>query len=78
MILAFAGVYGDHGFADAELPILRSDALYFSIVTWTTLGYGDFQPVEDLRLFAAYQAFVGYVYMGVLAGVVVSIWGRRD
>lgn len=34
-------------------------ALYFSIVTFTTLGYGDFSPVGWSRPFAAIEAFNG-------------------
>jgi hypothetical protein len=34
-------------------------SLYFSIVTFTTLGYGDFAPVGWARPFAAVEAFVG-------------------
>ena len=42
------------------------DAIYFSIVTFTTLGYGDFQPDQRLRLLSAMQALVGYAYLGFL------------
>ena len=34
-------------------------ALYFSVVTFTTLGYGDFTPVGWSRPFAAVEAFNG-------------------
>lgn len=34
-------------------------ALYFSVVTFTTLGYGDFTPVGWSRPFAALEAFNG-------------------
>jgi voltage-gated potassium channel Kch len=35
------------------------NAIYFSIVTFTTLGYGDFSPVSWARPFAAIEGFVG-------------------
>lgn len=41
------------------------DAIYFSIVTWTTLGYGDFQPTEEIRVLASAQALTGYVFMAI-------------
>jgi hypothetical protein len=34
-------------------------AVYFSVVTFTTLGYGDFAPLGWARAFAAIEAFVG-------------------
>lgn len=50
------------------------DALYFSVVTWTTLGYGDFKPLPDYRLFAALEALLGYVYMGLIVGILASVF----
>ena len=43
--------------------------LYFSIVTWTTLGFGDVRPVPDARLLAASEAVVGYIFMGAYIGM---------
>jgi len=40
-------------------------SLYFSIVTFSTLGYGDIHPVGLLKGFAAVEAFLGLVVMGV-------------
>ncbi|MCY4177303.1 MAG: ion channel [Endozoicomonadaceae bacterium] len=36
-----------------------AESLYFSIVTFTTLGYGDIVPIGAGRLIAAMEAFVG-------------------
>ena len=49
-------------------------ALYFSIVTFTTLGYGDLQPSTHMRPVAAVQALVGYVYLGLFVGSATH-WG---
>lgn len=71
LIIVFAAVHHGIGivFAGADLDpkameIGFSDAVYFSIVTITTLGYGDFQPSNDLRLIAAVEAVFGYIYLG--------------
>ena len=50
-----------------------SDALYFTMVTFTTLGYGDFRPDDSLRLIAATQAILGYLFLGLLI-VFVTSW----
>lgn len=50
-----------------------SDSFYFSVVTWTTLGYGDFTPYKDVRIFAAVEALFGYLFMGLLIGKVLSL-----
>jgi hypothetical protein len=46
--------------------------LYFSLVTWTTLGYGDYRPTKDFRLVAASEALLGYVSMSMLVAGVIS------
>ena len=48
-------------------------AIYFSVVTWTTLGYGDYQPVAHMQIYAAIEALMGYTFLGVLIGF-VSNW----
>lgn len=48
---------------------LSADALYFSTVTWTTLGYGDIHPSADARAYAAIEAFFGYLFMGLMVAV---------
>jgi hypothetical protein len=47
-------------------------AVYFSVVTWTTLGYGDISPTVDGRLWAGCEAFIGLIYMGVLVSIIVA------
>lgn len=71
LILAFAWVYHDVGLMDHTEMEARptgdfGDAVYFSIVTSTTLGSGDFLPTEAARPIAALQALVGYLILGIL------------
>jgi hypothetical protein len=42
------------------------DSLYFSAVTFTTLGYGDFVPTGFLRMATAIEAFMGGLSFGFL------------
>ena len=37
------------------------DAVYFSAVTFTTVGYGDVSPVGSLRFLAGTEALTGFV-----------------
>lgn len=83
LVLLFAALHRGFGLqtAAAELaPILDWDiALYFSLVTWTTLGYGDLQPMRELQLLAALEAFLGYTYLGLIVGLIANrLSGRRE
>ncbi|MFK3873842.1 potassium channel family protein [Pseudoalteromonas rhizosphaerae] len=74
-ILIFSYTYHMFGIK-YESVVIKGDwynSIYFSIVTWTTLGYGDFLPVENLRLVAALQAIMGYFYMAFLVGLLLNI-----
>jgi hypothetical protein len=49
-------------------------ALYYSLVTMTTLGYGDITPATaTTRMFAAIEAFIGQLYLVVLVARLVGM-----
>lgn len=71
-IFGFATIYRQSGLVESGVVTHEPlDALYFSIVTWTTLGYGDFQPVEAVRLLAALQAMLGTLFIPLLLAAIV-------
>lgn len=46
---------------------------YFSIITLTTVGFGDVQPVSDMaRMLAAYEALIGQVYLAVFIALLMG------
>jgi hypothetical protein len=73
LIFSFTGIYRVVGInappgspeAARGQAITRDagDCLYFTIVTWTSLGYGDFSPTPAARPYAALEGIVGYVFM---------------
>lgn len=53
------------------------DFMYFSVITQSTVGYGDFVPATGLgRAFASAQALVGQLYLVSVVAVVVGNFGR--
>ena len=60
---------------EMETPGSFPTALYFSCVTTTTLGYGDFAPEGISRVFAIFQAFIG---MAVVGAVISKILTRHQ
>lgn len=56
-----------------------TEALYWSVVTATTLGYGDIVPHTTLgRFLAIFDSLFGMTLMGVIAGVILSYGGPRS
>ncbi|PSL12661.1 ion channel [Marinobacterium halophilum] len=82
MIFMFAFLYRVVGLCcDAEGNTFDPDwlnAIYFSVVTWTTLGYGGFSPPENLKLFAMAEALMGQVFMAMIVGKTIFLLQRND
>jgi hypothetical protein len=49
-----------------------SDYIYFSVVTQTTIGYGDYWPAGFSRFFACIQAGVGILSAGALVAKITT------
>ena len=55
------------------------DSLYLSIITVSTLGYGDIVPATTLAKFLVMvQTIVGYLFLYIFLGLVVSWLGTRE
>lgn len=52
--------------------ITPADAIYFSVVTQATLGYGDFRPQGWSRVVASMQVLLGLVLAGIVVGKITS------
>jgi len=50
--------------------------LYYSAITFTTVGYGDITPLGDIRIFAAVEALVGMVLVAWTASIIFTIMQR--
>ncbi len=82
LLVIFTSVYQAVGLCcDAEGKVFKPsslDAWYFSIVTWTTLGYGDLSPPNILKPFTMLQAVLGQIFMAMIIGKTVFILQRKD
>ena len=57
-------------------------SLYYSLKSYTTVGYGDVLPPTSWRLMGPIEAAVGVLMLGLSTGVIVAavqrIYNRRD
>ena len=52
------------------------DSLYFSVITLTTVGYGDLSPQTDFgKLFTIFYIITG---VGIILGFVNAVFSRRS
>jgi Ion channel len=73
LVLAFAAAYKDLGLLAGNKPVTDpGEFIYFSIVTWTTTGYGDVIPTAASRFFAGVEMLCGYIFMGVIIGMMIQ------
>ena len=75
--LALASIQGGEFFKGVSDPSV-GDFEYFSFITLTTVGYGDFTPVTAAgRSAAVAQAVLAQVYMVTTVARVVSLYGSE-
>lgn len=76
IIFLFSSFYATNNAGFAELGTQKSidfqDSLYFSAVTFTTVGYGDITPLDENRLIASIEAITGTVLNIAFIGYVLA------
>jgi len=77
--LFFASMYvaidrlTNHAFFAGGAPATPSNAVYFSFITMTTVGYGDFTAQTNLgHTLSAFEALIGQIYLVTVVAAIVS------
>jgi len=77
ILCAFARLFKIFGIAEARTGVITDnifDCLYFAIITWTTVGYGDLYPASRVsRLLGAYAALTGYFTLAAIFAGILTI-----
>jgi Ion channel len=78
LLLSFAFVFRILGLLDRDghRTFDPLSCLYFSAITWTTVGYGDLSPSPEARLYAASEALLAYVFMAMLIAGFLHLLAR--
>jgi len=62
----------------ATLTDRHSELLYFSLVTLSTIGYGDIVPVHgEVRMLAALEGVTGVLYVAITVALLVSAYKQQ-
>jgi voltage-gated potassium channel Kch len=71
---------GESAFAQAEgLDWTLFTTTYYSVVTFTTLGFGDITPSTSLAAgIVMIEVIVGYVMLGILISILATKVARRS
>lgn len=82
IITLFAFLFMTSGISNVGIEHITSnnffDCMYFSTITFTTLGYGDFRPLEGLgRILAGSEAFLGAIMMALFVYTFARRTGGR-
>lgn len=82
LALGFAGVYyhlGENAFELRNLDWSFSSMAYYSVVTFTTLGFGDVTPTtQEAAWWVMGEVIAGYVMLGGLISIFATKLARRS
>lgn len=64
--------------ASGNIPVLYFQFIYFTIITLTSIGFGDILPLSDpARLLTGFYGLLGQFYMVAVVGIIISKFTSR-
>lgn len=80
LVAVFGKIYtysGLHLASDPEAALTEIDYIYFSVVTWTTLGFGDILPTEVSKVLVIAQVMIGFLMNSIFVAAVITLFTKR-
>lgn len=73
--------YGSLGRLQGNFQGSLMDCIYFSLTNYTSLGFGDIEPIGELRFMAGFEALTGLVLIAWTASFMFfemqRLWGGK-
>ncbi|QNI31041.1 hypothetical protein H7849_18295 [Alloacidobacterium dinghuense] len=70
---------GSFGHPNNTVSDRQSELLYFSLITLSTVGYGDVVPLQsEARMLAALEGITGVLYVAITVAILVSAYRRQN
>ena len=72
ILFYFTSIYSlDNGLSKSNPTFFTS--IYFSVVTFSSLGYGDIAPLGISRIFSMIEVILGLFFIGIIVSKIVSM-----
>jgi hypothetical protein len=80
VIVFYAFVFINLGVVDSGTKDVHDPwaCLYLSMITWSTIGYGDVVPSDRARFWAASEGILGYFIMVLFIAALTNLWKGAD
>ena len=79
LALVFGFLHKDHIYVDPNTVRNWYTSFYFSVVTFTTLGFGGVRPIDSLgQLWITLEVLAGYLMLGGLISILANKFARRS
>jgi hypothetical protein len=79
VVIGFAALYAQEGWLAESASSSRHDSLYFSLITITTVGFGDLHPLTaDAKTSVMLQVASGFLFLAAAIPILASRLAQLD